>query len=267
MTTRFDIDTAVSPCGAGRFEATLDGGWFIGRGPNGGYVAAILVNALSQAVGDGKRELRSITIHYLRPPAKGPVHIETAIERSGRTLTTVTARMFQQEELQAIAIAAFATGRGGPEFHQHSMPDVPPPEACDPMGESIVPIHRRFVHRVAMGPQIFEGEKTRAAITGGWLNLREGRPLDAALLVAYTDAWPPAVFASSELPPTARNVPTIDLSVHVRAPELSRVGPTDPVLAVFRTREVRDGYLEEDGEIWSRDGELLAHSRQLGLFL
>ena len=147
------------------------------------------------------------------------------------------------------------------------MPDVPPPEACDPRGESIVPIHRRFVHRVARGPQLFEGEKTRAAITGGWLNLREGRPLDAALLVAYTDAWPPAVFASSELPPTARNVPTIDLSVHVRAPELSRVGPADPVLAVFRTREVRDGYLEEDGEIWSRDGELLAHSRQLGLFL
>jgi hypothetical protein len=36
---------------------------------------------------------------------------------------------------------------------------------------------------------------------------------------------------------------------------------------VFRTREVAGGFLEEDGELWSRGGVLLAHSRQLGVVL
>jgi len=267
MTTRFDNDTATTLIGPGQFDAKLDNGWFIVRGPNGGYIAAILVNALSQAVDDAERELRSITIHYLRPPTEGSARIETTIERTGRTLTSVTARMFQQGALQAIAIAAFAKSRGGPELHQYAMPDVQPPEACPLMGEARIPIHDRFEHRFAIGPKFLDGELTNTARTGGWMRLKDGRPLDAALLVAYTDAWPPAVFACSELPATARNVPTIDLTVHIRAPKLSRIGPTDPVLAVFRTREVREGFLEEDGEIWSRDGELLAHSRQLGLLL
>jgi len=36
---------------------------------------------------------------------------------------------------------------------------------------------------------------------------------------------------------------------------------------VFRTRVVHEGFLEEDGEIWSRDGRLLAQSRQLAILV
>ena len=32
-----------------------------------------------------------------------------------------------------------------------------------------------------------------------------------------------------------------------------------------RYRLSRDGFIEEDGEIWSRDGRLIAQSRQLAL--
>ena len=59
-------------------------------------------------------------------------------------------------------------------------------------------------------------------------------------------------------------MPTLDLTVHLRAP-LPR--PSDWVLGSFWTRRVRDGFFEEDGELFSRDGELLAQSRQLAIMV
>ena len=46
---RFDADTAVVPLGGGRFGACMDRGWWIERGPNGGYVAAVILRALTAA--------------------------------------------------------------------------------------------------------------------------------------------------------------------------------------------------------------------------
>ena len=52
MTNRFDRDTAVTPNGDGSFDVRIDRGWWIVRGPNGGYVAAILAKAASAVVAD-----------------------------------------------------------------------------------------------------------------------------------------------------------------------------------------------------------------------
>jgi acyl-CoA thioesterase len=62
---------------------------------------------------------------------------------------------------------------------------------------------------------------------------------------------------------SVKAAPTIDLTVHFRAP----VPVEGPLLARFRSRFVRDGYFEEDGELWTRDGTLVAQSRQLALLL
>ena len=48
---RFERDTAVTRTGENDFRASLDPGWWIVVGPNGGYIAAILLRALEQAVG------------------------------------------------------------------------------------------------------------------------------------------------------------------------------------------------------------------------
>ena len=263
--TRFDHDTEALPLGNGSYDVRIDPGWWVVRGPNGGYVAALLVRALEHAVADPSRVLRSLTVHYLRPPAAGSARVEVRIERAGRSVTTASARLLQAGELQALALSAFAVPRESPELHHALPPEVAPPEACPPRGGSPIPSYEQ---RFAIGPLPFAGPRTREARTGGWLRLAEPRPLDAALLVAYADAWPPSLFASSELPGLAGGVPTLDLSVHVRTPlPVPGLRPDEPVLVSFQTREVSQGVLEEDGEIWSRDGRLLAHSRQLAILL
>jgi acyl-CoA thioesterase len=268
MPTRFDRDTGVRPLGGGAYAARVDRAWWVVRGPNGGYIAALLVRALEHAVGDPLRALRSLTVHYLRPPAEGEARIETVIERAGRTVTTASARLLQDGKLQALALAAFARAGESAELHQALPPEVAPPEACPSRADSGIPIHQQFEQRFAIGPLPMSGPRTREARTGGWLRLVEPRPLDAALLVAYADAWPPSIFTTDQIPLARGGAPTVDLTVHIRTPlPAPGVRPEDAVLVSFRTREVSQGLLEEDGEIWSRDGRLLAHSRQLALLL
>jgi len=66
----------------------------------------------------------------------------------------------------------------------------------------------------------------------------------------------------------AAPAPTLDYTVHFRAP-LPEPGASaqDPYLATFRSGLARGDFFEEDGELWSQGGSLLAQSRQLALLL
>ncbi|MAE97067.1 MAG: thioesterase [Deltaproteobacteria bacterium] len=261
----FDQHTAVRSLGEGRYGAEIDPSWWIVRGPNGGYVAALLVQASKAAVDDASRGLRSLTVHYLRPPTTGPAEIETRVERRGRSLTTVTARLLQEGRVQALAVAAFSKARASEELHHARMPEVPPPEEIEAQSANpMIPMHAHYDERPVIGGGPWTETQGSEALSGGWIRLAEPRPLDDARIVAISDAWVPAVFSCRGV--ATNGVPTIDLTVHVRAslPDALRT-PHDFVLVVFRTREIRDGFLEEDGEIWSREGVLLAQCRQLAV--
>src|ERR687897_2758294 len=91
----FDRETGVRPLGNGRYESSLDRAWWVHRGPNGGYLAAIALRALTDAVADEQRSPRSLTVHYAAPPGEGTLEIATVIERAGRSLTTCSARLEQ----------------------------------------------------------------------------------------------------------------------------------------------------------------------------
>ena len=268
--SRFDRDTAVRAIGAGRYEAAMSTNWWVVRGPNGGYVAAVLLRAMTDTVRDATRSPRSLTVHYAAPPAAGPVVIETTIERAGRSLSTVSARMVQGERLLALALAAFSSPwKSDLEIRHARMPAVTPPETTPPMATRVggaLPIHAQYEYRWALGGAPFSGADE--AVVGGWIRFVDPRPVDATGAAAFTDAWPPTVMPM--LPPnaTVSGFPTIDLTVHFRTTlPLAGAAAGDWTLAVFRAREVREGFFEEDGELWSPDGELLVHSRQLAIVI
>src|SRR5688572_25694755 len=95
MPSRFDTDTAVTSTGDGTYDARIDAGWWIERGPNGGYVAAVLMQALLAEVADPGRHARSLTVHYLAPAVEGPAQVVVRTERIGRLVQYLTARLSQ----------------------------------------------------------------------------------------------------------------------------------------------------------------------------
>jgi acyl-CoA thioesterase len=262
--TVFDTDTAVQRVGPELFKARIDPTWWVIRGPNGGYVAAIVQRAMTEAVGDAGRPARSLTVHFLTPPDAGPVEIHTRIEREGRSLTSTSARLTQGHRLIATAVGAFSVGRESVEYSEAVMPDVPPPEdVASRVIQGAPPHAEMFDWKPAIGPVDFTAGGR--AVTGGWFRLREPQLADPVVLTSYADNWYPALFFRTREPV---GVPTVDFTVHFRVGlPLPDADPEDYYLLVFRAPLAHDGFVVEDGEIWSQDGRLVAQCRQLAVVL
>jgi acyl-CoA thioesterase len=255
----FERDTAVEARGEGSFGCEIRPDWWVVDGPNGGYLGAIIVRALSAAPELGSRPLRSITLHYLGRPSDGPAEVRVVADRHGRSVSFMRARLVQDGRLMTTAAAVLADDRDGIDLDQLEPPAVSSPDETAELPDAPggTPFSHRFDYRPAIGTLPLGGGAE--ALSGGWLRLRDERPLDAAALVAFTDSWFPAVFATRTEPLA---VPTLELTVHLRG-RLPR--ECDWTLGRYRTRLARHGFMEEEAEIFSRDGELLAHGRQLAI--
>jgi acyl-CoA thioesterase len=283
----FERDTAVrrlhrsdSPVGgAGRasFAAEVSSDWRAGRGPHGGYLAAMLLRALTETVAEPARSPRSLTIHYARAPRPGPVRIDTVIEREGRSLSTLSARMEQDGELMALVLAAFSVPWTAPEIAELAMPEVEPPDAARetsaPLAEQVTrgrapQFLRQLVVQPRMGGPPFSGSVAPMEVAA-WLGLREAaRPIDHLALALFSDAlFSPPFIRLTELATS----PTVELTIHFRTGH-EGAGGQDPdsanlCLARFRSTLVHEGFFEEDGVIWSAGGTPLAQSRQLAILM
>ncbi len=279
----FDRDTAVRRLEPPRdserparaeFLADVSPDWRAGRGPHGGYLAAILLRALIETVAEPARAPRSLTIHYARAPDPGPVSIHTVIERAGRSLSTLSARMEREGRLIALALAAFSVPWSAPEIAELEMPDVAPSDAAREGGTLLrlgaPPFTSHIVLQRRIGPPPFTGSPLPMEI-GGWLGLAEPRPIDGISLAFFSDA----LFSPPYTRLTERaTTPTVDLTVHFRtsmprppASDRSWPDPHELCLARFRSGLIHEGFFEEDGVIWGADGTVLAQSRQLGIVM
>lgn len=277
----FERDTAVEKRGATEngaiFDAAVADGWKAGRGPHGGYLAAMLLRALTATVDEPRRAPRSLTIHYARAPEPGPVEIRTSLERVGRSLSTLSARMEQDGRVVALVLSAFSVPWTGPEIDDLPLPDVLPADPEREVGTGMVRGGPLFTRHMVMQPRLSDpppaGER-RAMEVGAWVGLAEARPLDAPALAFFSDALIPSPFMATGEPAAA---PTIDLTVHFRAslprgrhgapPADDGPDPHELCFAQVSSKLVQEGFFEEDGVIWAADGTVLAQSRQLAILL
>jgi acyl-CoA thioesterase len=141
------------------------------------------------------------------------------------------------------------------------MPAAAPPQSVDSVvfNPSFMPSMTTCWETRVVGPQPFSGGD-RAQFTV-WQRLPERRPWDALSVAAMCDAVIPAI--TPRLLPARFGFPSIDLTIHFRRIVPDNVGGDDFLLGHHRTRLSAGGFFEQDAQIWTRDGLLLAQARQL----
>jgi hypothetical protein len=205
----------------------------------------------------------SLTTHYVGRPEPGPCEVRVGVTTATKSHVFLDASLSQQGTVRAHCIAVFgqrredqlvdvlrtspATGEPGVGAAREK-----PPEGM-PFAATFL---ERFEHRDPSGADMFRPTPDQPARVGGWTRLVD-RELDELAVPLFCDCWPPPMFRRHG-PGMA---PTIELTVHFR---------NDPepgwTWCQFESRTLSGGYVEEDGEIWSASGVLIAQSRQLSRF-
>ncbi len=265
-----DLDTALQPTAPGRHAGRLTSRFDVGGGMNGGYLGVVCLRGVL-AESDLPDPL-SMTLHYLSRPEPGPAEVRVERLRVGRGHATFAFDLVQKggdgtEEARVTGLVL--TGRlrdAGPLDFAPSPPEVAGPEESSPVGKlsmagGSVSLWDRLELRIASPEDLFFlRSKPGEARGGGWTRLADGRPADALCVPLFLDCWPPAVFART-MRPDEVGAPTLELTVHWR----NRVR-ADWHHASFETRLLAGGYVDEEGELWSSDGTLVATSRQLARY-
>ncbi|WP_406473195.1 thioesterase family protein [Streptomyces sp. NBC_01615] len=264
--SEFDRDTAVTLREPGVYDIDLSAGWTIINAVNGGYLLAVLGRALADALPHS--DPFTISAHYLTASQPGPAVVRTDVVRTGRTLSTGQASLFQYDdegrEVERIRVlASYGDLDTLPDDVRTTAtpPAIPPMDQCFGPQDAPAPVpgssaiaDRLFLKLDpatlgwALGAPSGKGEMR------SWFGLADGRDADPLSLLLAVDALPPTAFEIG----LSGWVPTVELTVHVR----SRPAP-GPLRVSITTRNLAGGFLEEDAEVWDSADRLVAQSRQL----
>ncbi|MGE0625580.1 MAG: thioesterase family protein [Pseudomonadales bacterium] len=258
---QFDAETALEPADAGRWKGFVHGAWNIGGNPNGGYLKSIALGAVLEAV--PHPDPVSVTTHFLRPGIPdAPCEVRVDVIRTGRTLSTATATLTQDDKPRLVLLAALAdlTQPAGVQADVTlPAPAYPPPDACPPRRGDLQGIDLPILKRldIRLDPAVAVPGGSDRAQMGGWIRFVDDRLPDARSLPLFTDAFPPSPLTRLGV---IGWVPTLELTVHVRR----RPAP-GWISTRFETDDLHEGRMIESGALWDSTGALVAQSRQIGL--
>jgi hypothetical protein len=253
--------TRVTAAGPGRFDAAVGAGWTIGGKPNGGYLLALLGRAAAAV--SGRQHVVAASAQYLSSPDPGPVAIEVAVRRAGRSTSHVHGLMRQGDRLCVEALlttshldadSAPYWDRGAPAASSVPFGDCTRLVPHTPDGTEVAILDRVEVRLEPETSGFTAGHPSGRGELRGWLSLPEGEPFDPTSLLFAVDAYPPGTFDVEY----SGWVPTLELTVYVRA--LPAPGP----VRVLQRAQLIDGHrVDEACFIWDRIGRLVAHGTQL----
>lgn len=275
----FADEVVVRPAGgAGRYSATLGGGWNLRPLPQGGIVTALALRAMAAELGDDEQRLRTLHTVFAGQVADGSLDVDVTTLRRGRSMSHLRAEVRNEGAVPGTGhttTAVFGRSREGFSFVDRERPDVPPPGECpsyrDPPPPGVpvwdpMPFWTRVEGRPAIGLAPWDAESPRTtSMQACWYRFDEppmldDGTLDPAAAVALADTMPGAV--GQRLGPQDRPWfgPSVDLTVHLLEP-----ARTEWLLFVNRAHWAGDGYASVEADLWS-DATLVAHATQTMFF-
>ena len=257
---QFDRDILFKAGERFSFSGQITENWSINGVPDGGYLMAILARAMMQ-----HSEMKStpiITANFLNRSEPGDARVTIEKMTTSRQFDRFQASLSQNgnEKIRAFGTFAIENKECPVESYESSEPEIADLEKCVAVLE--IPNYTLFGQLdVRLDPICtgwMSGKLSDTSEIKGWIKFKNDRPYDVLSILLMVDSFPPAVISSQGM---VAWVPTIELSVNVR-----KLPTTDWLKCSFRTRFITCGLLEEDGEIWDQEGELVAISRQIAQY-
>lgn len=224
-----------------------------------------------QEIVSSAQSLRTITAVFANRVVPGPVTIDSAILRAGRSATQATAEVYSDgQDAGLTATAVFGVSRRGFVFTDTRPPDVPPPCKCpsfrDESAEGVVsgsaPLWDRIEGRTALGHHPAERYQPTTSEQAHWYRfdeppLLDNGFLDPLALLVLSDTMLGSISERMGPGMPAWFAPSADLTVRLFGEVRS-----EWLLAHHRAVHAQNGYVSLSQELWDPP-HLVAQATQL----
>ena len=261
----FDDATQVT-AGDSRWQGKTSPDYWAFVGPFGGCTAATILRALidhPQRSGDPL----SLTVNFCAPVARGAFDLDVRLVKANRSTQHWCVEMTQAGgEVATLATAVFAERRPSWSHPQAPFPQAKPYEQTLPYGKVAAPWVKQYDFRFVEGEPGWGSASSAPpnSFSKLWIGDRVPRKIDALSLMSMSDAFFGRIFhARRELVPFG--TVSITTYFHVDAADLATEDITR-VLAVADAKIFHKSYGDQNGELWSPNGRLLATTTQIAYF-
>lgn len=235
-------------------------------GPYGGITAALLLKAVLTHP-ECQGEPVAMTVNFAAPMAEAEFEIVPKVSRTNRSTQHWTLELVQDDAIIATATVFLAIRSDSWSGADVSMPQVPQPSDIEPLDtRGYMKWVQNYQMRLVQGgfdPSGKTGEQENA-LTRLWVRDNPPRPLDFLSLIAVSDCFFPRVFIRRQERMPAGTV-TMTTYFHADSDMLARQSSKE-ILAEARGGRYYRRYCDQDAELWSADGELLATTHQVLYF-
>ena len=251
-----------------KFIVNPDTNYFVGNTPHGGYLMAVMHNALTSILPHSTAI--SSSVQYLDRIDAAPFELNVEIFKISRGSSSGIVKLKQNEKICTTFTATcsdFEHMKGYDDL-QKPLPDIYKKSDkkdyvkmnYDKISKGFTPAFIQQLECLIHPDHAWWNRdpnvdmKSNEARCSAFLEMEGGIP-DQFCLSFYSDILPPVV--SNKYGPLGW-IPTITLTTHIR-----QMPTTSKVYADFNASDINKGYFEQDCNIWDLNGNLVASSRQL----